>query len=231
MWGKFQSMRDTDCLVTFGDSWPAGAGLKPVRPYGQLLSDRLQIKNCYNKAIPGSSVGSLLLQLFDYIAQHKNVENHIAIFFITTSGRSLWINHTNKAIHINMSSTQNTKKNIDTMNLSEIYYKYFFSTPMSQFDLTRNILALHQVCNKMQIQDFYIPGWIDENFDFVGIDKEKIYPKTCVQILGYANQDEFLKDTNSQYTNQYMQPCGHPTQQGHQLIADSLHNWIKDKIV
>ena len=221
-------MIDTDCLVTFGDSWPAGAGIEPVTPYGQLLCDSLQIQNFHNKAIPGSSVSNLLLQLFEYIAQRKTVKNCIAIFFVTTPGRSMWINHKNNVVHINRPPDSDPKQ---TMTLSEMYYKYFSSTPMEQFDLNRNILALHQVCRKTQIQDFYINGWIDNNFDCVGIDKQKIYPKTCAQILGYTNQDEFLKDSMSQYTNQHTQACGHPTQQGHQLIADSLYNWIKDKIV
>jgi hypothetical protein len=216
---------NTDCLVTFGDSWPAGAGETSVIPYGQLLCNSLQIQNFHNMAIQGSSVSNLLLQLFDYIAQHNTVKNHIAIFFITTPGRSMWIDHMNNVVHINNSIP---KKTID---LSEIYYKYFSSTPMEQFDLKRNILALHQVCEKTQIQDFYINGWMDNNFDCVGIATQKIYPKTCAQILGYADQTEFLKDSMNQYTNQHTQPCGHPTQQGHQLIADSLHTWIKDKIV
>ena len=72
---------------------------------------------------------------------------------------------------------------------------------------------------------------MDVKLDCAGIDKQKIYPKTCAQILGYSNQDEFLKDSMSQYTNPHTQACGHPTQQGHQLIADSLYQWIKDNIV
>ena len=225
-------MIDSDYLVTFGDSWPAGVGLGPndEKPYGALLCDRLQIKNFYNGSIPGSSVSRLLLQLFDYISCHATVKNHIAIFFITTPGRSLLIDHDKNIINFNTPPPNSSNRNAVDRNkdLTEIYYKYLSTVPMDEFNVCRTILALQQVCSQVGIQDFYIPGWLKMKLDWPGVEKQKIYPKTCTQILGYS-RDEYL--AMQKVHSKYFLPCGHPNSHGHQLIADYLYEWIKNKNV
>lgn len=221
-------MIDSDHLVTFGDSWPAGVGLWPKddKPYGALLCDRLQIKNFYNGAIPRSSVSRLLLQLFDYVSQHTTVKNHIAIFFITTPGRSLLVDYDKSIIDFNTPPPSNASNRVK--NITEIYYKHLSTAPMDEFNVYRTILALQQVCSKVGIQDFYIPGWTEVKFDCPGIETQKIYPKTCTQILGYS-QAEYL--AMQKVHSKYFLPCRHPNSHGHQLIADYLYDWIKNKNV
>ncbi len=215
-------MTGTDHIAVFGDSWTAGFGLAPDElPYGQLLSQSLKIKNYYNGGLPASSVGRLLLQLFDYTALHETVKNHIVVFFITSPGRSLVIDDKNKIIDINR--TPKLLKN-NQATLADMYYDYFNSVSMEQFELTRNILALQQFCSQTQMQDYYIVGWNDLQFDCVGINKQKIYPKSCVQLFGYPDQRDYINEL----PNQYVLPCRHPNQQGHELIANALYNWIKD---
>jgi hypothetical protein len=215
-------MQGTDHLAVFGDSWTAGFGLaQNESPYGQLLSQSLEIKNYYNGGLCGTSVSRLLLQLFDYTALHKTVKNHIVVFFITSPGRSMVIDNKNKIIDINRKPANSQTA------LDDVYYNYFNSEFMEQFELTRNILALQQFCSQTQIQDYYIVGWNDLQFDCVGINKQKIYPKSCVQLFGYPDQKDYIKDL----PNQYILSCRHPNQQGHTLIADVLYNWIKHDLV
>lgn len=216
-------MASTDHLAVFGDSWTAGVGLDPNQlPYGQLLSELLETKNYHNGGLPATSVSRLLLQLFDYAALHDSVKNHVVVFFITSPGRSLIINDENKIIDINR--TPRLLKNAQA-TVADMYYDYFNSTAMEQFELTRNILALQQFCSQTQIQDYYIVGWNDLQFDCDGINKQKIYPKSCVQLFGYPDQKDYIKEL----PNQYILPCRHPNQKGHELIAKVLYNWIKDK--
>ena len=221
-------MINSDHLATFGDSWPAGVGLWPKdeKPYGALLCDRLQIKNFYNGSIPRSSVSRLLPQLFDYISCHATVKNHIAIFFITTPGRSLLVDYNKSIIDFNTPPPSDSPDRVK--NITEIYYKYLSTAPMDEFNVCRTMLALQQVCSQVGIQDFYISGWIEMKFDWPGIEKQKIYPKTCTQILGY-NQDEYL--AMQKVHSKYFLPCRHPNSHGHQLIADYLYDWIKHKNV
>ena len=213
-------MLGDDHLAVFGDSWTAGAGLAPDEsPYGQLLSQSLKIKNYYNGGLCGTSVSRLLLQLFDYTALHKTVKNHIVVFFITSPGRSLVIDNENKIIDIN-------RKPVNRQP-ARAYYNYFNSGFMEQFELTRNILALQQFCSQTQMQDYYIAGWNDLQFDCAGINKQKIYPKSCVQLFGYSDQKDYMKES----PNQYILPCRHPNQSGHKLIADALYSWITHDLV
>ena len=220
-------MRFTDTLVTFGDSWPCGTGLNLTKekPFGKILSELLQIENYVNCAVPASSNDRTVLELLNYVNSCSSVKNHLAVFFITTPTRKIAIQPNNQLIDINLHN--NAAQN----RISKIYYTHLYSLPQEKFDLQRNILSLQRICNQLEMQDFYIVGWSDIDLNCPGIDQQKIYAKTCAQILGYANQDEFTKDSLSQYKNQYTLACGHPNQQGHQLIADSLHQWIKDKIV
>ena len=70
-------------------------------------------------------------------------------------------------------------------------------------------------------------GWNDLNLMLPGVDANKIYPKSCVQLFGYSDQDDFLNSP----PNQYCLKDQHPNEQGHELIAETLYDWIKNKIV
>jgi hypothetical protein len=218
----------TDTLVTFGDSWPYGTGLNFIieNPFGKILAELLQIKNYMNCAVPASSNDRTVLELLEYVKGNTSVKNHLAVFFITTPTRKLAIQHNNTFVDINLKFTDMSKiKNQNTID--KIYYKYLYSLPQEQFDLQRNILSLQRICSQLEIRDFYIVGWSDIKLDCPGIDNTKIYKQTCTQILGYKNQKDYLENN----PNQYLLPCRHPNQKGHQLIAEHLYHWIKDQIV
>jgi hypothetical protein len=219
-------MKNTNHLVTFGDSWPAGFGLHPAteQPFGKNLADLLQIDNFVNCAIPGSSNDRTVIELLKYVNNHSSVKDHLAIFFITTPGRKLAIQQHNELIDINLNFDFANLDKVDReLTLDEIYYKHLHSTPQEQFDLERNILSLQRICSQLEIQDFYIVGWSDINLNCPGIDNKKIYKQNCIQILGYQTQSEYLANVPGQYFLQ----CGHPNFLGHQLIANALYNWIE----
>jgi hypothetical protein len=214
----------TDTLVTFGDSWPYGTGLKETieSPFGKIIAESLQIENYVNCAIPATSNDRTVLELLKYVNERSSVKNHLAVFFITTPTRKLAIQYDDKLIDINLNFTDMREtKNQDTID--KIYYKHLYSLQQEQFDLQRNMLSLQRVCSCLEIQDFYVIGWSDLNIDCPGVDTKKIYHQTCAQILGYKNQVDYTANP----PNQFILPCGHPNQKGHALIADTLSQWIQ----
>jgi hypothetical protein len=67
-------------LVTFGDSWPAGAELQnSEHPFGQLLANQLGCKfaNC---AEPATAIDNLIFQLDNYIKSSK-IDNKLFYSF------------------------------------------------------------------------------------------------------------------------------------------------------
>ena len=220
-------MISTDTLVIFGDSWPYGFGLNlnTEKPFGKIIAESLQIENYVNCAVPASSNDRTVLELLKYVNNHSSVENHLAVFFITTPTRKLAIQHDHKLIDINLTFTDMSQnKNQDTID--EIYYKHLYSPPQEQFDLQRNILSLQRICSQLEMQDFYIEGWSNSKLDCPGIDTTKIYKQSCAQILGYKNQRDYLEND----PNQFILPCKHPNQEGHALIANTLSQWIQPNV-
>ena len=66
-------------------------------------------------------------------------------------------------------------------------------------------------------------AWSDIDFNLPGVDTNKIYPQSCVQLFGYKNTWEYLDND----PNQYIRPDGgHPNDLGNQIIAQTLYNWI-----
>ena len=112
--------------------------------------------------------------------------------------------------------------------LNKIYYTYFNTVSQENFNLHRNILSLQKICQQKMIKDFYIVGWSDLDLNCSGIDQTKIYPQTCIQILGFQNYNNYYFED---IRDQYLLPCRHPNQKGHQLIAEHLYHWIKDQLV
>ena len=211
-------------LVTFGDSWPAGAELGPNEvPYGNLLAEMLNA-NFSNYAQQGTSNEHMILQLKNNIVQLTE-NNTVAIFFITSPTRACYIDTDGKVHNI---YPQSDKSQGDQ---AYYYFKYLHSTAHEEFKMHTTMLSLQRMCSESNIQDFYIVGWSRCNFDYPGIDKSKIFKQgtvTCADLFGVNGENELSLASENQYVypNRY-----HPNQQGHMLIAQTLFEWIKDKIV
>jgi len=67
-------------------------------------------------------------------------------------------------------------------------------------------------------------GWDNVDLNLPGIDTDKIYHKSCAQLFGYKD----LKDYADRPPNQHVRECGHPNELGHELIAQTLYNWITE---
>jgi hypothetical protein len=214
-------------LLSFGDSWPSGVGLLPgEKSFAELLSEFLNTDYFKNFASPGASNDKSVWELMQHLKHTSpRSDDIIALFFITTPGRNMLISHQEQIINFNMMPDDLTDSSTD---LNKIYYTYFNTVPQENFNMHRNILSLQKICQQKMIKDFYIVGWNNLDLNCSGIDQTKIYPQTCIQILGFQNyNDYYFEDIK----DQYLLPCRHPNQKGHQLIAEHLYHWIKDQLV
>ena len=207
-------------LVTFGDSWPAGAELNSdEKPFGQVISERLEW-DFDNYAEPATSIPHMILRLQQYIKDDPS-SHPIALFCITSSSRSMYYDDDYME---NMGWREIHISNEDAA--SESYYHHLYSDTLSHFHANVYILALQQICTRHNIKDRYVFCW--ESFNLMlGINTSKIYPRTLVDIIGAgmpAGRKDVLIDSN----HECVKPNeNHPNQKGHQKIADELTKWIQ----
>ena len=201
-------------LVTFGDSWPAGAELqKSEQTFGQLLADQLGC-NFVNCAEPATAIDNLIVQLDNYIKSSK-IDNTVAVFFLTDMSRAV--------VYKDKKLSQ-----VQPLYEDQWYLQYVYSEELSVFRANVAVLALQRMCAVAGIEDRYVMGWTKFPIIFSGIDLNKIYDNgrtTCLNLFGGADGD-----TNYIYhkDNHYIRPNqDHPNQTGHKFIADTLYKWIK----
>jgi hypothetical protein len=212
-------------VAVFGCSWTVGVGVLPTDTFGARLADKLSSTTFTNLGIQGSSNSRSVLQLLDYI-KHKDisVENSIAVFLVTTSARECVIADPSRQCRtpiIDLTSGQ-------TDDVTQSWITHFSSIPNINFILHKNILSMQSICRQYNIRDYYIVGWDQLVVDQLiarklpGVDTTKIYHKSCAQLFGYENLRDFAKRPS----NQHVRMCGHPNELGHELIAQTLYNWI-----
>jgi hypothetical protein len=208
-------------LVVFGDSWVTGTGLGQSpnecspHAFGSQLSVLLDSSQFVNCGIEGSSNSRTVLQLLNYTKSYQNLDNHTAIFFITTPARSCVISRDDNTV-IDLHSA------VDT-TLGKIYTAYFQSLLYLNFECAKNIMSMQQICRHYKINDYYIVGWDDVDLDFPGIDRSKFHPKTCAQLLGYKDKKDFNESPQNEYV---IDSVKHPSVAGHRLIAQALYDFI-----
>lgn len=206
-------------LVTFGDSWPRGCELsKEESTYGEILAERLNasFQNCSKSA---SSNDHMILQLKRFLDGADDVQNTVAVFFITSCARSTLIDFDGNEISIYPWSDRSRGEH------AYAWFKYFHTPLQDRLRTLVSVLALQRICQTKSIKDYYIVGWSEIDFDFPGITREKIYPKTCAELFGAPGEHEFTMAKD----NTFVRPNNcHPNQQGHKLIADTLYKWITD---
>jgi len=207
-------------LITFGDSWTVGAELgSEEKNYGELLAELLGIYH-ENYGISGSSNDEIFLQLQKYCSNTllKN-EDTIAVFFITSPTRSLYIDYDSNRYQL---FPRNDRNDGDR---NYYFFKYFYSDKQENLRLYLCLNALQNLCREYKIKDYYVIGWADIDLDSACVNKNKFYPKTCAQMFNAPAEHEFTMAKSNKYV--YPNNC-HPNQAGHQLIAENLYDWIKN---
>ena len=225
---------DKKSLIVFGDSWVRGSELREnEKSFGQLVAERLSL-NYSNYAQPASSITHLVVQLKDFLKKltdcNENPNEWIAIFFLTGKERHLsWLNndwtfHTPSGGYANRGRPTGQEAH----ELTKLYYKYFFSDQQTDLHTNTALITLQSICQKHNIQDFYIQGW--QQFDlWAEVDHSRVYKDGKISCADFFNLKVYPGNhtINIDNKNPYIYPNkSHPNQQGHQLIADRLVEWI-----
>jgi hypothetical protein len=214
-------MRDKT-LVSFGDSWPAGVGLGyQDKTYAQLLATKLDC-NLIDCSDPATSVHHMVVAFKKFLEQDYKPDNkYIALFFITAQERQLCFDDNNKPMEMHTGS-----------DFCKNYYKEIYTNKLGEFNLNTTLLALQSLADKYHVDDRYLLGWQYPTL-WKEIDLGRFYKEAtvnCVNLLGaYPQLSDAgtAMDLDKNDTNNFIPGDGHPSSQGHQLIADALYEWIK----
>ena len=212
-------------LAVFGCSWAEGIGVLPQNTFGARLAGKLSATNFTNLGIQGSSNSRSVLQLLDYVKRTDiPVENSIAVFLITAPARECVIMHDTSPFAPHYNRVVDLRSG-QVEDVSQSWVKHFSDQANLDFVLHKNILSMQGICRQYKIQDYYIVGWDNVDLNLPGIDTDKIYHKSCLQLFRY----ELPLYLMNKEPNQYLRTCGHPNELGHELIAQTLYNWINEQ--
>jgi hypothetical protein len=228
-------------LIGFGDSWTLGSELPASgKSFSQLISEQLGCVEYKNYGVPASNISHLIVQLQSHISRVTaiggNTSEWIAVFFLTDCNRSMayydgrWIFlNANADVGYGLGTTAPADRAI-VSKINATYWKYLHSPELVEITVNTTMLALQSMCQYHNIADYYVAGWQTFNF-WPEVDIDKIYQagqKNCGNLIDMQS-DNSTSYLNCQTLNRA--PGGHPTQQGHQLIADALYTWIAESCV
>ena len=216
-------------LVTFGDSWTWGSDLNPgEKTYGQLIAESkgIEFQNYSQISTAGEH---MVLQLQSMIKESDFSEyQYIALFSYTVLSRFMYY-----VDQPQFDNKFNTNCGYVMYNgtepgdyASESYYKYIWSKKLESFKFYTTVMTLQNLCQQYNIKDYYAFSFSEVNWDllnYTGIDRNKFYNQ------GNTNFLKMFGCERVDPSNKYFlgSASSHPNQLGHQLIADTLADWIK----
>lgn len=217
-----------DYFVNFGDSWAAGHCLENPKQqaYISLLSKQFGI-SCLDFAVGSSSVSHLILQFQEFIDQ-KYYPNHKyhALFLLTARARTfLYDDNTGKIIHC-------SPQTVGTGRPQEDAYYMTYNNILGDFNLNVTVLALQRLCSLYNINDYYMFGWETAPL-WKSVDASKFYSNGDRAIVKefYSEQEHKSLQTLIDEKNPCVwtdQHSGHPTEIGHEKIANAIGKMIKN---
>jgi hypothetical protein len=221
-------------LVAFGDSWTFGSELHTPQcsswPY--LLANKLDAE-LINLGTPASSIGHLIVQLFQFINQIENYKDYKIIFMVGLSGRSRYLtyfNELNEFANITPEAVYRTGDIkptgqppgdiLEMLPYKGIHYRYVDSEDYANFIVVQTLFSFQNFAKLNNIDSIYF-SYFDypdlSNYQAI-VTTNLFYPTTITKAL-----------TGTEYSvpevreNQYFQnKLFHPNEQGHKKIAEIL---------
>lgn len=235
-------------LLTFGDSWPAGAKLADkTKTFPKLIADSLEM-GLVDLSIPATSIDHSVLAFFNFLEHEYNADNeYTALFCLTDISRGLcWrqgdiVVPPREEMWKQCTYTQELQIN-NKDEWSQNYYKNLHSTRLELYNYHKNLLVLRALCKQYNINDFYVHNFYDPRFDVKILDGYKIYPIPLMQLLNSKPYREYIPDgllddekfwlsmdiRPFRIDLRYLANDGHPTEAGHAYIAETLGTWIRE---
>jgi len=223
-------------LVICGDSWPNGAELQSHELcYGQILKQRLNSQNYLNTAVDASSIPHLILQLQKFLkiknAPGSTWTNPVSVvFFLTSSDRDLMWSQT-RPISTGFMYTDpppyNTPRPIllnpnDPLHID--WFAEYHSDELASYRTNTTLLALQSICRHHNLRDYYIWGW-ETKLLWAEVDTNKFYNQGKTHIVNkFGNLH--ITELAKQGSPYIVKNGSHPSQLGHEKIAEIIYNWI-----
>ena len=235
----------SNVLLTFGDSWPAGAQIdNKSLAFPTLIAQQLNME-LIDLSKNATSIDHLMMAFFNFIETQYSVDNqYTALFCLTDISRNIaWRPISAVPTRDNIWKQDSTTLELQAGNtvdeLSGVYFKHLHSARLELFDYHKNIVLLKLLCEKYNINDFYTHNFYDPDFEFRIVGTDKFYPMTLTQVLDCKPYKEFLPiqtppDVKEEFnqarltSNTLIKHGGHPTVEGHRVLADKLSMWIKN---
>ena len=227
-------------LVSFGDSWTFGSELDipRERPWPVHLANALDAESL-NMGTPASSIGHLVVQLFDFIKNHYDSDRR-TIFAVGLSGLTRYLSYSNadqEFVNITPEAVYKTS-NIhlsgrppETVpqfnNYAQQTYRLVEDSVYNEFLACQAIFQFQQFCQYNEIDRIffsYFDQLTPDNFGHV-LYKDLIYPTTITQALAGQEYSIPTIRTNEYFTGKLF----HPNVLGHKRIAEILKEFYDQK--
>jgi hypothetical protein len=206
-------------LVTFGDSWPAGAELQDLTlRFPDVIANQLNLTSL-NLSQCSTSIDHAVLEFLNFI-KNNNYQDSVVLFCITAVERNIYFNNGNPC------ELHPTRNDLESLN----YYAHIYSQELGEFNRVKNILLVQELCQRFQLPVFFVCNWNNlPTNNLINIDN--FYKKSLVEILNIPNAESNKNFFEERTRSKYIKPNqGHPNVQGHNLIATELFHWIQEKI-
>jgi hypothetical protein len=208
----------TKCLLTFGDSWPAGSELDARcndQRFPELVARALGLGSI-NLAEPATSIDHAVLNLI----QRTDLADSMVLFCVTAKERGMYFDG-GQRVELHPQHTQLP---------SVSYYSYLYSDKLGEYNRIKNVLLVQEICNRLNVPVRFVCNW-NHPPQHALIDPDLFYPQSLVEILGIANFEDDSSFYSTRGCSPYINPnLGHPNLAGHRLIADTLTAWIQSTI-
>ena len=202
-------------LIVFGDSWPYGFDLEDPESdcFPNVIAKKLDY-SLFNFSEPSTSQDQAIYKLLNLLNSNTEIFLDSKILFCFTgisrgmyflNGKDFEIYHLNRKF--------------------KDYYTRIYSEELGQFNYTKNLLLVQNLCKNLSIPVYCVSNW-DTVPEHKMIDKSTVYDKTLFEILGVPSCEEMVHSDNQFKNNPYLLGSSHPNKQGHELIAQELSSWI-----
>ena len=225
-------------IVGFGDSWTFGSELDFPRdtPWLPQLADKLGA-NYINMSTPASSIGHLIVQLFNFIKQDNNT-GHKKVFMVGLSGLTRYLTYSNQLNEfVNITPEANYRTgNIhqsgcppevvtEFRSIANEMYRIVECPAYNNFIATQTIFTFEQYCKHANIDVIFF-----SYFDFPAVDSQLVetdvlYPVTITRALT-GQEYELPGIRNNKY---FAGKLFHPNILGHTRIAELLKEFYDQK--
>lgn len=236
-------------LISAGCSWIVGKNVDPKNSFANKLQKHLELDEFYSLARNGANNTEQINCLVEYLNTcHDKYSRIFVLWGITSIYRwEMYCSSTNavEACAVGRGKSDELKKEI------KYYFSHFFNEDYELRKLKTQVIMLNGYLKNLNIEHLFVNSF--QSYQIDSIDSQYFYQvkQKNNDMLSFLCRANKIKITNSRvpflnlispgmqfnnYAVKELQRTGwldiesaHPTVQAHELIANELYDYIKDK--